>query len=128
VNLARTAIALERCRLARGEFPAALEMLAPQCIDTVPQDVIGDQGLKYRQETSGRFLLYSVGWNETDEGGVTSLKQDGSVEIGCATGCGGIRPRRNELSYSNVTVQSLPFFPRTWLTVAARFSFCTVTS
>ena len=32
VDLARTAIALERYRLARGEFPESLDALAPQFI------------------------------------------------------------------------------------------------
>jgi hypothetical protein len=81
VDLARTAIALERCRLARGEFPESLAALVPQCIDKVPRDVIGGQGLKYRREAGDQFVLYSVGWNEMDDGGVTSLKKDGSVDI-----------------------------------------------
>jgi hypothetical protein len=70
VNLARTAIALERHRLARGEFPESLDALAPQFIAAVPHDVIGGGPLKYRREANGQFVLYSVGWNETDDGGV----------------------------------------------------------
>jgi hypothetical protein len=70
VDLARTAIALERCRLAHGEFPEALAALAPQFIAQVPHDVIGGQPLKYRRTSDGQFVLYSVGWNETDDGGV----------------------------------------------------------
>jgi hypothetical protein len=34
----------------------------------LPHDIIGGQPLKY-QQTDGQFLLYSVGWNETDDGG-----------------------------------------------------------
>jgi len=70
VDLARTAIALERYRLAHGEFPEALDALAPQFIAQVPHDVIGGGPLKYRRTTDGQFVLYSVGWNETDDGGV----------------------------------------------------------
>jgi hypothetical protein len=70
VDLARTAIALERYRLAHGEFPEALDALAPQFIAQVPHDVIGGGPLKYRREADGQFVLYSVGWNETDDGGV----------------------------------------------------------
>jgi hypothetical protein len=29
---------------------------------------------------SGKFLLYSVGWNETDDGGQIALKKDGSED------------------------------------------------
>ena len=70
VDLARTAIALERYRLAHGEFPESLDALAPQFIAKVPHDVIGGQSLKYRRTNDGQFVLYSVGWNEQDDGGV----------------------------------------------------------
>jgi hypothetical protein len=75
VNLARTAIALERYRLAHGEFPESLDALAPQFIAKVPHDVIGGQPLKYRREANGQFVLYSVGWNETDDGGTVVFKK-----------------------------------------------------
>ncbi len=70
VDQARTAIALERYRLARGGFPESLDALAPQFIAKVPHDVIGGQPLKYRREADGQFVLYSIGWNERDDGGV----------------------------------------------------------
>ena len=81
VNLARTAMALERCRLVRGEYPETLAALVPQFVARVPHDVINGQPLKYRREADGCFVLYSVGWNETDEGGLVGLKNDGSVDI-----------------------------------------------
>jgi hypothetical protein len=74
VNLARTGIALERYRLAHGEYPEVLTALAPEFIAQVPQDVIGGVPLKYRREANGQFVLYSVGWNETDDGGVVVFK------------------------------------------------------
>ena len=77
VDLARTAIALERYRLAHGEFPESLDALAPQFIAKVPHDVIGGQPLKYRREADGRFTLYSIGWNETDDGGVVGYDAKG---------------------------------------------------
>jgi hypothetical protein len=75
LNLANTAIALERCRLARGEYPELLTALAPQFIAQVPHDVIGGQPLKYRRTEDGQFVLYSVGWNETDDGGVVVFRE-----------------------------------------------------
>ena len=80
-DLARTALALERCRLAVGSLPESLDALAPQYIARVPHDVISGQALKYRRDLDGRFTLYSVGWNEADDGGVTALKEDGSADI-----------------------------------------------
>lgn len=89
VDLARTAIALERYRLAHGEYPESLDALAPQFIAQVPHDVIGGGPLKYRREQDGQFVLYSIGWNETDDGGVVVMgkgkdpgdKSNLSVEI-----------------------------------------------
>ena len=75
VNLARTAIALERYRLAHGEFPESLDALAPQFITQVPHDVIGGAALKYRREKGGTFTLYSIGWNEKDDGGVVAFSK-----------------------------------------------------
>ena len=86
VNLARTAIALERCRLAHGEFPDSLDALAPQFIAKVPHDVIGGQPLKYRRTSDGQFVLYSVGWNETDDGGVVVLGKGKSPTMDVSQG------------------------------------------
>jgi tetratricopeptide (TPR) repeat protein len=79
VDLARAAIALERYRLVHGEFPASLDMLEPQFISAVPHDVIGGQPLKYHREPGGQFVLYSIGWNEADDGGVTYIPPGGTL-------------------------------------------------
>jgi hypothetical protein len=81
LNLARTAIALERYRLAHAAFPESLDALAPQFIAKVPHDVIGGQPMKYRREADGSFVLYSVGWNEKDDDGEAAFNTDGSVDI-----------------------------------------------
>ena len=70
IDLARTACALEQYHLVHGEFPETLSALAPQFIAQVPHDIIGGQPLHYRRTADGKFLLYSVGWNEKDDGGV----------------------------------------------------------
>jgi len=81
VDLARVAIALERYRLAHGEYPEALDALAPQFLGKLPHDIINGQPLHYRRTSDGQFVLYSVGWNETDDGGEVGLRKDGSVDI-----------------------------------------------
>jgi hypothetical protein len=81
VNLARTACALERYRLAHGKYPETLDVLAPQSIAKVPHDPIGGQPLHYRSMNDGQFILYSVGWNEKDDGGIVSLDKEGSVDL-----------------------------------------------
>jgi hypothetical protein len=73
VDLARVACALERYRLANGQFPETLDALAPKFISALPPDVINGQPLKYHRTADGRFVLYSVGSNETDDGGKVAL-------------------------------------------------------
>jgi hypothetical protein len=80
VDVARVACALERYRLAHGEYPATLDALAPQFIEKVPHDIIGGQPLHYRLADDGRFVLYSVGWNAKDDGGTVALTKNGSVD------------------------------------------------
>ena len=69
VNLARIVCGLERYRRANGEYPVALEQLLPRHLDQLPLDLISGGKLKYRQSAEGRFTLYSIGWNEKDDGG-----------------------------------------------------------
>ena len=69
-NEAAIACALERYRLANGQFPETLEALTPQFMPHLPNDVITGQPYKYRRTKDGQFVLYSVGWNEKDDGGV----------------------------------------------------------
>ena len=82
VDLARVACGLERYRLAHGQYPEALDALAPQFITKLPHDIINGQPLKYRRTDDGSFVLYSVGWNETDDGGFVPLKNDGTTVNG----------------------------------------------
>jgi hypothetical protein len=80
VNECQIACALERYRLAHGEYPETLDALVPQFIEKLPHDIIGGEHLRYRRTGAGKFLLYSVGWNETDDGGQVVLTKDGSVD------------------------------------------------
>jgi hypothetical protein len=80
IDLARTAIALERYRLAHGNYPDSLAVLAPRFIAKLPHDIINGQPLHYRRTDDGQFLLYSVGWNETDDGGQVVLTKGGSTD------------------------------------------------
>ena len=70
INQALIACALERYHLAHGEYPETLDALIPQFIATIPHDVIGGQPPHYRRAADGTFLLYSIGWNGRDNGGV----------------------------------------------------------
>jgi len=83
VNEAQIVCALERYRLAHGEYPETLGPLSPQFIEKIPHDIIGGKPLIYRSTADGKFLLYSIGWNETDDGGlqVTPQTQNGAIDF-----------------------------------------------
>jgi hypothetical protein len=76
------ACAAERYRIANGQYPEKLEALVPRFIERIPTDVINGKPLGYRRTDDGQFVLYSVGWNQKDDGGqlvfrkVTSPRQD----------------------------------------------------
>lgn len=63
------AIALELYRRKHGEYPPTLEALVPQYLPTVPPDRYDGNPLKYKLE-NGRPLLYSIGVDRKDDGGV----------------------------------------------------------
>jgi hypothetical protein len=69
MNLALVACALERFRMAEGHFPDKLDALVPALLEKLPPDIMNGEPLKYRLTGDGRFVLYSVGWNEIDDGG-----------------------------------------------------------
>ena len=74
------ACALERYRLAQGEYPETLDALLPRFIDKLPHDIIGGQSLHYRRKIDGSFLLYAVGWNEVDDGAETAFARGGFID------------------------------------------------
>jgi hypothetical protein len=75
------ACALERYRLVHGQFPESLQALTSplgtpaegsrttRFIDKLPHDIINGEPFKYHFTKDGQYVLYSVGWNETDDGG-----------------------------------------------------------
>jgi hypothetical protein len=75
-NEAQIACALERYHLVHGEYPEMLNTLASQFIEKMPHDIIGGQPLHYRRTNDGKYLLYSIGWNEKDDGGLPGTLSD----------------------------------------------------
>lgn len=81
VDMARVACALERFRLAQGEYPETLDVLSSKFIESLPPDVIGGKPLKYSRTDHGQFDLYSVGWNGVDDGGMVFFRYRGQNYI-----------------------------------------------
>ncbi len=81
-NEGQIVCALERYRIAHGDYPESLDALVPQFIEKTPPDIIGGQPLKYRRTDDRIFLLYSIGWNEKDDDGQVAYNKDGSLVDG----------------------------------------------
>ena len=79
--MAILACALERYRLDEGRYPEELSALVPRFVAVLPHDIINGQPLKYRRTENGRFILYSVGWNEKDDGGRVATNKDNHQDI-----------------------------------------------
>lgn len=76
LNLAGVACALERYRLDQGELPDSLDAVKKGYIESLPTDVMTGGSLRYKRNEKEGFLIYSVGWDGVDQGGVA--KEDSS--------------------------------------------------
>jgi hypothetical protein len=77
VDAAKMACALERYRLAGQSTPVSLESLTPTFLPEIPLDVMDGQPLRYQPAKDGAYTLYSVGWNQKDDGGVRGWSGEG---------------------------------------------------
>ena len=66
---ATIACALERYRLANGQFPAESGALSPKYLAALPNDVITGQPYEYQRTGDGQFTLNSVGGDDKNVGG-----------------------------------------------------------
>jgi hypothetical protein len=80
---ARIAIRLEHFRLSHGAYPVALDRLDGH--EQLPHDVMNGDSYRYKLQADGTYLLYSVGWNEVDDGGKI-LYSDGNRSVDEALG------------------------------------------
>ncbi len=60
-----------------GEFPEAMEQLVPAFLDSIPFDPKDSTGaaVRYRRETNGEAISWSVGWDAVDDGGDISTRE-----------------------------------------------------
>ena len=64
------AVALKRHELRHGGLPADLAALVPEFLTAVPVDYQDGKPMRYRARADGTYLLYSVGDDGQDDGGV----------------------------------------------------------
>ncbi len=79
VNCARVALGIERYRLAKGSLPKVLDDLIPRYIDIdkTPTDPFDGKPLRYKLTEPG-YIVYSIGEDGTDEGGLEKGKRKDS--------------------------------------------------
>ncbi|MBI4560258.1 MAG: hypothetical protein HY706_21935 [Candidatus Hydrogenedentes bacterium] len=61
-------MALNRYRRAQGRWPADLQALVPTYLTELPEDPCSGNPMIYKLDGHS-YLLYSIGANETDDGG-----------------------------------------------------------
>lgn len=88
-GLARVALAITAFRRDMGAYPETLGELAPRYLPELPRDPYSGEDFIYTKDESG-FLLYSVGPNGMDDGGLT-LTGPGGLR-GDILWCGGLEP------------------------------------
>lgn len=71
----RAAVGLKRFRLAEGRWPDSLNELVPRFMPSVPVDPFDGKPLRYRLE-SGSPILWSIGHDRDDDGGVVDPRPD----------------------------------------------------
>jgi Tfp pilus assembly protein PilE len=80
-GLTATACAVERFRKQHGNYPATLHELVPALLTEVPLDIMDHQPLRYRKNSDDTFILWSVGDNGIDDGGIFRNPKSNSDEI-----------------------------------------------
>ena len=84
MRCAGTALAVERCRQARGCWPESLAELPKELLRSIPLDPFDGQPLKYTHRLDWGVTVYSVGYDETDNGGAVGDRP--STEAGTDLG------------------------------------------
>ena len=70
-DIFRWGLAINAYADEHGQLPASLDVLVPDHLDSVPVDPFDPGGGSYRYAIEGEsFRLWSVGSNESDEGGL----------------------------------------------------------
>jgi hypothetical protein len=67
-----TGIALRRYQLKYKNYPPDLNALAPEFLSAVQIDPVDGEPLRYRRNSDGTFVLYSIASNGKDDGGDAS--------------------------------------------------------
>lgn len=73
IDLCRLVLALKAHKRDTGAYPATIKQLQPSLDWTIPGDPFSGQPYVYRRQEQG-FILYSVGENAVDDGGMSEYE------------------------------------------------------
>jgi hypothetical protein len=80
-DLVCAAIALKRYQLRHQTLPKDLNSLVPEFLSEIPRDPVDGKPLRYRLNSDGTFILYSLGLDRVDNGGdATPLPPSKSIQ------------------------------------------------
>ena len=82
VDSARVALAVLRYRAKHGRLPAKLDALVPDFLEAIPPDPFDGQPLRYMRTPDGAFVVYALGENGVDDGGLTRRGAGKPLDIG----------------------------------------------
>ncbi len=74
-RMTEVALALRSYKTREGKFPAKLEQLCPRYFASEPVDLFAESPFHYALQGDG-YLLYSVGANSIDDGGMMEKRRD----------------------------------------------------
>jgi len=68
------ACSLERYYLQHHAYPASLLDLVPVFLAAVPADPMDDHSMRYRRTSDGRYMIWSVGFDQKDDNGKVNIE------------------------------------------------------
>jgi hypothetical protein len=76
LNGLKIVLALKIYKAENGEYPDSLDLLVPVYVKELPKDPFSGRDYIYCREGEG-FVIYSVGFNQKDDGGIYDRKRSG---------------------------------------------------
>ena len=74
-------LAIDAYRGDHAHLPESMDQLIPNYIKNALDDPFGTGPLVYRRNGDDKYVLYSVGYNGTDDGGILVMSWGGSFLI-----------------------------------------------
>jgi len=78
LDVAKTAIAVEKYKRITGTLPKNLTDLTPEYLKEIPTDPFDGKPLRYKKTEKG-FTVYSIGEDKTDDDGLKGKKSTGDI-------------------------------------------------